>query len=94
MIKISFNELSKLCLIFVSKYKRNFCCTVPDKYFSIHLCMHMYTNVYNTVPSCHKYMYQPCHNRITGTTNCTLEDGGIQCTSRFNFVLVRSKLES
>lgn len=39
-------------------------------------------------------MYQPCHNRITGTTNCNLEDGGIQCTSRFNFVLIRSKLES
>lgn len=55
--------------------------------------MHMYTNVYNTVPSHHKYMYQPRHNRITGTTNCTLEDGGIQCTSRFNFVLVESKLE-
>lgn len=39
-------------------------------------------------------MYQPCHNRIPGTTNCNLEDGGIKCTSRFNFVLVRSKLES
>lgn len=30
----------------------------------------------NTVPSSHKYMYQPCHNRITGTTNCNLEDSG------------------
>lgn len=37
----------------------------------------MYITMYiNTVPSSHKYMYQPCHNRITGTTNCNLEDSG------------------